>query len=63
MSPPPEADEMTLPHLTTGAAFALSMGARAVIRALQEPPVTELNKAELDLLELAKRVHNLIVLE
>ena len=63
MSPPKEAEFTTLPHLTTGAAFALLMGARSVIRALETPPITELNKAELDLLELAKRVHNLIVLE
>ena len=63
MSPPKEADETTLPHLTTGAAFAFSMGARAVIRALQTPPITKLTKAELDLLDLARRVHNLIVLE
>ncbi len=59
-----EADEFaTLPHLTTGAAFAFSMGARAVIRGLEAPPITELNKAELDLLDLARHVHNLIVLK
>jgi hypothetical protein len=64
MIEPGEADKLTtLPHVTTGAAFAFQMGAASVITGLQAPPITELNKAELELLDLAKRVHNLIVIE
>ena len=63
MSPPKEADETTLPHLTTAVAVAFRVGAGMAIKQLQAPPITKLNKAELDLLDLARRVHNLIVLE
>ena len=63
MSPPRETDPMATVHVSTGALIMLRTGAGAVKKQLERPPITELNRAELDLLELAKRVQNCIVIE
>ncbi len=63
MSPPREADPTITVHVSTGALIMLRVASGAVIKQLERPPIVELNKAELDLLDLARKVHRTIVIE